>query len=98
MCEEHEARIPVRVVVKMAEQFVLRALLLVVCGTTLVLIPATADFIRGRLFHRHKLMLELFLRKPRLEDSDTQVLASEASWVHTATILWVRAHIFDAMN
>ena len=87
MCEEHETRITVKVFVNMAEQCVLRALLLVLCGSTLVQMPATAHFILGRFFHNQKLMHKLFPRKPRLEDTGTQVLASEASWVHTATIL-----------
>lgn len=78
------------------EEFVLHALFDVVGGSSFIIGTATADFIFRKLFHNDNAMTHLLLQKACYDHIDTQALASDASRIHTATILRVYANIFDA--
>ena len=70
-CGEHDPHITERLNEASAQKFAFRRFFLVVSGTALIVTPATADMISGRLLHGHKLMTHIFFGESCFYDFNT---------------------------
>jgi hypothetical protein len=78
------------------EEFVFCALFGIVLGCTFIFCSLTADVFCWRFFHRDYFMTHYLLYETNIDRFNTQVLASDSSGIHTATILAVGAKLVNA--